>query len=117
MGDKFDTLIKEGKLTDASRLFAKEYYDNGKMGHTRKRLIEQLADKVNKYEKDWISVSDKLPANGETVLTYIKHNYTDDGWRAYRVYEYETPNHWVCMGNLCEVIAWMPLPEPPKEGE
>ncbi|OQA08599.1 MAG: hypothetical protein BWY67_01475 [Bacteroidetes bacterium ADurb.Bin397] len=62
----------------------------------------------------WVSVSEKLPEYGDTVLAYIKHNYSDtDGWRAYRVYKHT--DHWVTMGNLCEVIAWMPLPDAPKE--
>lgn len=64
-------------------------------------------------ENRWIPVSERLPAYGDTVLAFIKHNYNNDGWRAYRVYEYT--DHWVTMGNLCEVIAWMPLPEAPKE--
>lgn len=58
----------------------------------------------------WIPMEEKLPEPGREVLAYIKHNYAEDGWRAYRVYEYI--DHWVGMGNLCEVIAWMPLPEP-----
>lgn len=58
----------------------------------------------------WIPVEEQLPEPGTEVLTYIKHNYAEDGWRAYRVYEFT--DHWVGMGNLCEVIAWMPLPEP-----
>lgn len=58
----------------------------------------------------WIPVEERLPEPGNEALAYIKHNYAEDGWRAYRVYEYT--DHWVGMGNLCEVIAWMPLPEP-----
>lgn len=58
----------------------------------------------------WIPVMDRLPNPGDTVLAYIKHNYAEDGWRAYRVYEFT--DHWVGMGNLCEVIAWIPLPGP-----
>lgn len=39
--------------------------------------------------ESWVSVSEKLPEYGDTVLAYIKHSYSDvDGWRAYRVYEY-----------------------------
>ena len=49
--DKFDNLIYEGKDTDAARLFAKEYYNSGKMGYTRKLLIERLADKVDELER------------------------------------------------------------------
>jgi len=62
----------------------------------------------------WVPVSERLPEYGDTVLAFIKHNYNDtDEWRAYRVYEYT--DYWRTMGNLCEVIAWMPLPEAPKE--
>lgn len=49
--DKFDNLIRENKDTDAARLFAKEYYDSGKMGYTRKALIERIADKLDKLER------------------------------------------------------------------
>lgn len=51
MKDKFDDLISKGKDSDAARLFAKEYYDSGKMGHTRKLLIERLADKADEFER------------------------------------------------------------------
>lgn len=79
----------------------------------QKKHFEVALDAMKK--QDWISVNEKLPKSGDTVLAYIKHNYSDtDGWRAYRVYEYT--DHWVGMGNLCEVIAWMPLPDAPKEG-
>lgn len=57
----FDELISKGKLTDAARCFAKDYYDAGKMGHTRKLLIEYLADKADQFEEKWISVKDRLP--------------------------------------------------------
>lgn len=73
-------------------------------------IIKRIAAE---YNNGWIPVEDKLPENGETVLAYIKHNYAEDGWRAYRVYEYDADSeHWIGMGNLCEVIAWQPLPEP-----
>lgn len=46
----FDQLIKEGKQTEAARVLAKEYYENGKMGHTRKSLIEELVKRVELLE-------------------------------------------------------------------
>ena len=46
----FDQLMKEGNQTEAARVFAKEYYDNGKMGYTRKLLIEELAKRVEILE-------------------------------------------------------------------
>ena len=41
----------------------------------------------------WIPVEERLPEDGAEVLAYIKHNYAEDGWRAYRVYEYT--DHWM----------------------
>jgi len=78
-------------------------------------ISKRLAHYEDAEEKSkWVFVKERLPKSGDTVLAYIKHNYSDtDGWRAYRVYEYT--DHWVAMGNLCEVIAWMPLPNAPKE--
>ena len=76
------------------------------------RLYLEKCQEVSALTKRmrWIPVAERLPDSGNEVLTYIRHNYAEDGWRAYRVYEYT--DHWVGMGNLCEVIAWMPLPEP-----
>jgi hypothetical protein len=84
-------------------------------------------DKLNDFEQSecanllekhrWIPVTERLPEHGESVLTYIRHSHVvygrDDGFRAYRVYEFD--GHFIGMGNLCEVVAWIPLPEPPKE--
>lgn len=79
-----------------------------------KEDYERLVELVERGKKaKWIPVTERLPGTGEIVLAYIAHNYTEDGWRAYRVYEYT--DHWIGMGNLCRVIAWMPVPEPPKE--
>lgn len=90
-----------------------------------KEIILQQKEKLKAYEDTglepeeimdgkmltgWIPVEERLPTPETEVLAYIKHNYAEDGWRAYRVYEYT--DHWVGMGNLCEVVAWMPLPEP-----
>lgn len=85
------------------------------VGHTNNDVTRYISDAVaNQVIRDenggWIPVDERLPEPGREVLAYIKHNYAEDGWRAYRVYEYT--DHWVGMGNLCEVIAWMPLPEP-----
>lgn len=79
----------------------KEYEDTG-------LTPEEILD--GKMLNGWIPVAEQLPKPGNEVLAYIRHNYAEDGWRAYRVYEYT--DHWVGMGNLCDVIAWMPLPEP-----
>jgi len=48
----FDELIRQGEDIKAIRYFAKEYYDNGKMGHTRKLLIERVADELVRLKKE-----------------------------------------------------------------
>ena len=47
MSKKFDRLLADGKFTDAVRYLADELYKNGLTGHTRKMVLEQLADKVD----------------------------------------------------------------------
>lgn len=51
MSNYFDDLIREGRDTDAVRLFAREYYENGKMGHTRLRLLIRVADENDRLHK------------------------------------------------------------------
>ena len=59
----------------------------------------------------WIPVSERLPEDGETVLTY-KNGQFD-------VLKYEMRrNGWICGGwfwSRATVTHWMPLPEPPEE--
>lgn len=104
----FDELISKGKLTDAARLFAKEYYDMGRMGHTRKMVIDEIANRLDKYEKkhQWIPVEKKLPKKNSYVLATF-----DDGF----VTGVEYTNDWELWADSGEVIAWMPLPKPYKE--
>ena len=47
----FDGLISCGKFSSAARLFAENYYRGGKMGYTRKMLIDKLADISDLYDK------------------------------------------------------------------
>ena len=93
--------VKEEAMTIYWRL--KKYEDTG-------LTPEEIMD--GQMLTGWIPVEERMPKTGDTVLTYIKHNYAEDNWRAYKVYEYT--DHFVGMGNLCNVMAWMPLPEPYK---
>lgn len=60
---------------------------------------------------EWISVKNRLPKDGEFVLTY-KNGIVD-----VQMYE-KNRNGWI-QGNwfwsMATVTHWMPLPEPPKE--
>lgn len=99
--------------------------DNLPCGENSWNYKELLLNKLGAYEDTgltpeeimdgkmltgWIPVEERMPDSGSEVLAYIRHNYAEDCWRAYRVYRYT--DHWVGMGNLCDVLAWMPLPEP-----
>lgn len=95
MSNYFDDLIREGRDTDAMRLFAREYYEEGKMGHTRLRLLIRVADKLDKYEdsetKEQLSKGkivdyDKMPLRGKE---------TSDGEK--------TKNHGISCGGRCYV--------------
>ena len=59
----------------------------------------------------WIPVTERLPEDDATVLTY-KNGIVE-------VQKYEKRrNGWICKGwfwSLANVTHWMPLPEPPKE--
>lgn len=64
----------------------------------------------------WISVSERMPEENRTVIASTKHGvypearYTkEDGWE----WAYESgADYWEEIG--CNVLAWMPLPEPYK---
>ena len=57
-------------------------------------------------KSQWIPVTERLPKEDETVMTWGKQEVVLLDWLH--------DNRWCCFG---EVIYWMPLPEPPKEGE
>src|SRR5699024_10272089 len=54
----FDQLIKNGELVKTARLFAKEGYENGEFGFTRKLLIESLANRVESLEKEKVGMAE-----------------------------------------------------------
>jgi hypothetical protein len=65
---------------------------------------------------NWISVKDKLPELGESVLLIDAYESQYVGW----LHEFTTSSsiHWqysYCCGCAAtSVTHWMPLPEPPK---
>ena len=87
-------------------------------------LIKALTYDRQQYEKGfsdatpkWISVNERLPKEGNEVIVTIKDDsadspiyYTSAGW----YYE----GIWVVGNEVCyQVIAWMPFPDPYKDGE
>lgn len=63
-------------------------------------------------ENKWISVKDRMPKDGETVLTFKNG--------IFEVQEYEKKrNGWIgenWFWSMATVSHWMPLPEPQEEG-
>lgn len=56
----FDDLIRRGEDIKAVRYLAKEYYDNGKMGHTRKLLLERIAQNFEKLKDERDALLEEL---------------------------------------------------------
>lgn len=57
---------------------------------------------------DWISVEDRLPNEFQKVLVWRRNTGYDIAWISYGHWAFDN----VLQGR--EVIAWMPLPEPPR---
>ena len=70
----------------------------------------------------WIPVSERLPEKPEAVLCWYEYFRFGDYNEMYQAYGigYCFNGNWggeVSNGHKCKVLAWMPLPEPPKECE
>jgi hypothetical protein len=57
----------------------------------------------------WISVEERLPRSGDTVLVY----YRRGDYRGADIMRYI--GRWLTVDPLVEVTHWMPLPEPPEK--
>lgn len=74
---------------------------------------------------EWISVKDRLPENDEEVLVwyeYFRYGEYNCLYQTWGIGEYfKNYNSWMIdhstAGHKLRVIAWMPLPKPPKENE
>ena len=89
-------------------------------------FLDLIDDMPTRSMPGWISIKDRLPADGEKVLVCLYDrrrkkisNYPDGKRVTFRidriVRDCGEPYFWA-KGNTSSVIAWMSLPEPPKEG-
>lgn len=68
----------------------------------------------------WVSVKDRLPDDGDTVLV-IGRKVGEMRFDIPRISEYSGGEWWADSGDylICysgvEITHWMPMPEPPKE--
>lgn len=70
----------------------------------------------------WTLVEDALPPDGENVLCWYEYFRFGSYNRLYRTFGigYQYNGNWggeVSNGRLTRVLAWRPLPDPPKELE
>ena len=72
----------------------------------------------------WISVDERLPKTGESVLVYVAINKNLKGFGEckpeIRIGWLDDGGKWALQFsnmNYSEVLCWMPLPEPPKDGD
>lgn len=93
-------------------------------------LIERLTDRCARYAEEiavlqektrWIPVTERLPENDDAVLCWYEYFRFGEYNRMYQTYGigYYINGMWggdVSNGRNTKVLAWMPLPEPPKEG-
>ena len=72
-----------------------------------------LAIAALREKMEWISVKDRLPEPNVIVLCYTNKGYVDtDSFGRYSKVFLKCDD---MEGKVGQVIAWMPLPEPPKE--
>ena len=85
-------------------------YGDGITGCTREEFFADFIACNGVTVQEWISVKDRLPEDGQSVLT------CKNGICAIQTYEARR-NGWLCNGwfwSMATVTYWMPLPQPPK---
>lgn len=90
-------ICPKNSIAYAATLKEKKFYD--------------MAIEVLEQEPKWISVNERVPKDCKNVLVTIAEHGTTVTYVNFYI---PTEERWA---DDCEVIAWMPLPEPYKGGE
>ena len=96
------------------------------LSEERDMYIKAMADEHNRaarlaWEHRWIPVTERLPEYMENVLV-TDGAFSGMGWRDYYDCHGTKPreDYWISPNtnvNDLGITHWMPLPEPPKDGE
>lgn len=99
-----EEFMQQYKITDTQQV-----YTNG----TELVPIFRMKQWFEAHKRRWIPCSERLPEDGELVLTYKN--------KRFEVQEYEKRrNGWISGGwfwSFGTVTHWQPLPEPPEKEE
>lgn len=113
------------------RKHLKECYDNELFDADMRKVtfgidvyVENMPTADVQSVNQWISVDEKLPKTGESVLVCVAINKNLKGFGEckpeMRIGWLDDGDKWALQfSNMdySEVLCWMPLPEPPKDGE
>lgn len=108
-----------GKLRPSLRAKTiRNVMERSNLSDTDKKCIQDVFESY-KNTSEWISVKDRLPEDGQLVLVWHEYFRFGEYNRLFQTYEigYQFQGHWSMNGQKVRAIAWMPLPEPPKEEE
>lgn len=89
----------------ASKEFSERYRDMG-IDIDLVGITTDLLNEGYRKQSGWISVEERLPERGESVLVYSSKDNP--------IVECRDLVTYMRMGNYAGVTHWMPLPEPPK---
>lgn len=93
---------------------------NAETQEEARKMLEKVAKLSEKIEKAqertrWIPMNDSFPTKAGSYLICTRDNYL--GYRKIKLSYFDPKYAWDDVENYETVIAWMPLPEPYKEGK
>ena len=109
--DGLDALLNKHRMVTTNWYRSKDYFDAVSDAFTMLQNLPSI------QPQRWTPVSDALPEDLEEVIVTCLDDSGDTPF-SYTTVAWHYKDMWVCDNEWCPfVIAWMPLPEPYKEGQ